>query len=185
MRFVLLAALSSALAFSQQYRVTGSIPIGGSGGWDYLTADNQNHRLYVSHAGNVEVIDLDTNKPIAKISGMSRIHGIAIADDLNRGFISDGGNNEVVLFDLKTNTVKSKVKAGTNPDGIVYDPASKRVFAFNGGSHNATAINAETGKVDATVALAASPSFLSATAKGTSTTTSKTRMKSSRSIQEI
>src|SRR5579883_266249 len=148
MRFLVLAALAPALAFSQQYRVTGSIPVGGSGGWDYLTADSNNHRLYVSHAGQVEVIDLQTDKLVGTISGMNRIHGIAIADDLNTGFISDGGSNEVVLFDLKTNSIKTKVQAGTNPDGIVYDPASQRVFAFNGRSQNATAIDARTGKVD-------------------------------------
>src|SRR5579883_1840026 len=147
MRFLVLAALAPALAFSQQYRVTGSIPVGGSGGWDYLTADSNNHRLYVSHAGQVEVIDLQTDKLVGTISGMNRIHGIAIADDLNTGFISDGGSNEVVLFDLKTNSIKTKVQAGTNPDGIVYDPASQRVFAFNGRSQNATAIDARTGNV--------------------------------------
>ncbi|HLH05519.1 MAG TPA: YncE family protein [Bryobacteraceae bacterium] len=159
MRFLVLAALAPALAFSQQYRVTGSIPVGGSGGWDYLTADSNNHRLYVSHAGQVEVIDLQTDKLVGTISGMNRIHGIAIADDLNTGFISDGGSNEVVLFDLKTNSIKTKVQAGTNPDGIVYDPASQRVFAFNGRSQNATAIDARTGKVDGTIALGGKPEF--------------------------
>ncbi|MBV8865426.1 MAG: YncE family protein [Acidobacteriaceae bacterium] len=155
----LLTVFAADLSFGQGYKKTGAIDIGGTGGWDYLTADSENHRLYVSHAGEVVVIDLKTEKPIGKISGMSRIHGIAIANDLNTGYISDGANNNMVFFDLKTLEVKKKVKAGTNPDGIVYDPASKRVFAFNGRSQNATAINGESGNVDGTIALGGKPEF--------------------------
>ena len=162
----LAVALAGQVMLAQGYKLTGSIPIGGTGGWDYLTADGENHRLYVSHAGDVEVVDLSSQKPVGKISGMNRIHGIAIANDLNTGFISDGGTNEVVLFDLKTLKVKDKVKAGTNPDGIVYDPASKRVFAFNGRSQNATAIDATTGKVAGTIALGGKPEFPVSDGKG-------------------
>ncbi len=160
------ALLTASLAFAQGYKTSGSIPIGGTGGWDYLTADGANQRLYVSHGGEVVVMDLKSEKPVGKISGMSRIHGIAIANDLNTGFISDGGTNQVVLFDLKTLAVKDKVKAGTNPDGIVYDPASKRVFAFNGRSNDATAINGETGKVEGTLALGGKPEFPVSDGKG-------------------
>ncbi len=161
-----LAALTSGLSFAQSYKKTGAINIGGTGGWDYLTADSENHRLYVSHGGEVVVIDLATEKPVGKISGMSRIHGIAIADGLNTGYISDGASNEVVFFDLKTLEIKKKVKAGTNPDGIVYDSASKRVFAFNGRSQNATAINGESGQVDGTIALGGKPEFPVSDGKG-------------------
>ncbi len=162
----MLAAVASGLSFAQSYKKAGTIAIGGTGGWDYLTADSENHRLYVSHAGEVVVIDLETEKPVGKISGMSRIHGIAIANDLNTGFISDGATNDVVFFDLKTLEIKKKVKAGTNPDGIVYDPASKRVFAFNGRSQNATAINGESGNVEGTIALGGKPEFPVSDGKG-------------------
>lgn len=163
---VLIFALTATLALAQSYKQSGSIPIGGTGGWDYAAADGEHGRLYVSHAGEVVVIDLKTEKPIGKISGMSRIHGIAIANDLHTGFISDGGSDEVIPFDLETLQKKTGIKAGTNPDGIVYDPASKRVFAFNGRSENATAINAETGKVDGTIALGGKPEFPVSDGKG-------------------
>ena len=165
-RLALFVALTSSLALAQGYKTMGSIQIGGTGGWDYLTADAENHRLYVSHAGEVEVIDLQTEKPVGKISGMKRIHGIALAPDLNTGFISDGGSNQVVLFDLQTLKVKSKVQTGTNPDGIVYDGPSKRVFAFNGRSENATAIDAATGRVAGTIALGGKPEFPVSDGKG-------------------
>ncbi len=134
--------LGSALLAATSYKVVKSIPIGGEGGWDYLTADSQNRRLYVSHGTEVDVLDLDTEAKVGKIPNTNGVHGIAIADDLNRGFVSDGRDNQVTIFDLKTLAVISTVKAGTNPDGIVYDPFSQRVFAFNGRSKDMTAIDA-------------------------------------------
>jgi YVTN family beta-propeller protein len=155
--FVLLG-ISLALN-AQQYKVTGRIPIAGDWGWDYATVDASNRQLYVSHGIQVEVLDVDSEKPLAKIEGMKHIHGIAIANDLNRGFISDGGEDDVVVFDLKSHAVLQKVKAGTNPDGILYDSASKRVFAFNGRSSDVTAIDAATGKVLGTIAVGGKPEF--------------------------
>lgn len=160
--FLLLAA--SGLA--QEYKLAGSIKIGGTGGWDYLAADSANRRLYVSHGTEVIVIDLDSEKPVGRISGMQGIHGIAIADDLGTGFISDGRANEVVVFNLKDLSVQKKVQAGTNPDGIVYDSASKRVFAFNGRSQDATAIDAATGTVAGTIKLDGKPEFPVSDGKG-------------------
>ena len=154
-----LLLLGSLAVDAQQYKISGRIPFPGEGGWDYLAVDSANRRLYVSHSTQVEVVDLDSEKPVAKITGMKRIHGIAVADDLNRGYISDGGDDTVVIFDLKSNSVLQKVPAGKNPDGILYDPYSKRVFAFNGRSDNVTAIDAASGKVIGTVALDGKPEF--------------------------
>jgi len=151
---------------AQQYKVTSRISFPGEGGWDYLIADSANRQLYVSHNTQVEVVDLDSQKPIATITGLSHIHGIAIADDLNRGFISDGGDNVVAIFDLKSHAVLQKVKVGTNPDGILYDPSSKHVFVFNGRSQDVTAIDAASGKVVGTVALGGKPEFPVSDGKG-------------------
>lgn len=157
----LFLALVTALyaAQSPSYKIVGSIPLGGTGGWDYLSADSANRRLYVSHSGQVEVVDLDSGKPVGRISGMMGIHGIAVANDLDTGFISDGRANEVVEFTLTNLEVKKKIKAGTNPDGIVYDSVSKRVFAFNGRSHDATVIDAASGTLAGTVKLDGKPEF--------------------------
>ncbi len=151
---------------AQTYVPAGSFPVGGKGGWDYLALDAPSHRLFVSHSGDVEVLDDSSGKVLGKISGMKRVHGIAFANDLHTGFISDGGSDEVVFFDLKTLAVQKKVKTGANPDGIVYDSASKCVFAFNGHSQNATAIDAATGSVKATIALGGKPEFPVSDGKG-------------------
>jgi len=166
MRIVFLSFFSTALVtfsalpvLAQSYKVTGSINIGGNGGWDYLTADSENQRLYVSHGNEVVVVDPDSEKVVGHIAGLNRIHGIAVANDLGLGFISDGGSNEVVAFQLQNLAVKQKIKAGTNPDGVVYDSVSKRVFAFNGRSGDATAIEGATGDVAGTIKLGGKPEF--------------------------
>jgi YVTN family beta-propeller protein len=159
-RALVIGCVSTTLLFGGvSYKLSKSIPIAGEGGWDYLYADSANRRLYVSHATEVVVLDLNTDTVIGNIPGTNGVHGIAVADDLNRGFISDGRDNQVTIFDLKNLNVISTVKAGTNPDGIVYDPYSKRVFAFNGRSQDMTAIDAQTGKVVGTVPLGGKPEF--------------------------
>ena len=162
----LLVSSVPGLLYGQSYKTTGSINIGGKGGWDYLAADSSNRRLYVSHGGEVVVIDLDTEKTVTTITGMGGIHGIVFANELGKGFITDGRNNQVVVFDLKTNQVKNKVKVGTNPDGAVYDPASKRVFAFNGRSQDASVVDAEKETNIGTISLGGKPEFPAADGKG-------------------
>src|SRR5690242_14138193 len=153
-----LVAGSLGLA-AQPYAISGRIPLAGDGGWDYLLADSVNRQLYVSHGTEVDVVDLPSEKLVGKIAGMKRIHGIVVANDLNRGFISDGGDNVVVVFDLKSRAILQRVPAGKNPDGVLYDPFSRRVFAFNGQSHDVTAIEAASGKVAGTIALDGKPEF--------------------------
>ena len=109
--------------------------------------DSANHRLYVSHGTQTEVIDTATDKLVGTIPGTNGVHGIAIAGDLGSGFTSDGGDNDVTVFDLKTLKVLSKVKTGQNPDSIIYEPVTHRVFTFNGRSNDSTAIDAKTGDV--------------------------------------
>src|SRR4029077_10549075 len=127
------------------YHITGEIKMGGEGGWDYLTVDSAARRLYVSHNSHVVVVDLDANKVVGDIPDTPGVHGIAIAAELNKGFISNGRGNTVTIFDLKTLKTIGTAATGENPDSIRYDAVSGRVFTFNGRSNNSTAIDAKTG----------------------------------------
>jgi len=160
-----LASLSVA-ALAQQYKITNRLSFPGESGWDYLYADSTSRQLYVTHGDRVEIIDLDSQKAITSITGLNRVHGVAIANDLNRGFISDGGANVVVIFDSKSHAELQRVRAGANPDGIVYDAPTKRVFAFNGGSQDATIIDAPTGNIAGTIAVGGKPEFPVSDGKG-------------------
>ncbi len=141
------------------FHLTRQIHVGGEGGWDYLSFDAARHRLYVSHAMRVMVVDPDSGTVVGEIPKTEGVHGIAIADDLGKGFISNGRSSSVTVFDLKTLAVRGTVSAGQNPDASLYDPFSHRVFAFNGRSHDATVIDAVTDSVIATLPLGGKPEF--------------------------
>src|SRR5579871_4540627 len=158
--------LSPALQ-GQQYAVTDRIPFPGDQTyWDYLLADSSNHHLYVTHGNEVLILDLNSLKKVASITNLKRVHGVALARDLNKGFISDGGDNAVVVFDLDSNAVKQKIKVGEAPDAVLYEPAQKRVYAFNAHSHNASVIDSATERIIATVPLSGIPEFAATDGKG-------------------
>jgi YVTN family beta-propeller protein len=155
-----------ASASTVSYQVTKKIPIPGQGGWDYLTIDEAARRLYVSHETQVEVLDVDSQAIVGRVLNTPGVHGIAIAADLGRGFVSNGLASTVKIFDLKTLQPITDVPTGKKPDAIIFDPATSRVFAFNGESNSATAIDAATGKVAGTVDLGGGPEFAAADGTG-------------------
>ena len=164
--YFLLVAFTIAAWAADSYQITKKIPIPGQGSWDYLTVDEGARRLYVSHGTQVEVLDLDSGAIVGKIENTQGVHGIAIAPDLGRGFVSDGQSSTVTIFDLKTLKMIADVPTGKKPDAIIYDPATSRVFAFNGGSNSATVIEAKDGKVAGTIGLGGGPEFAAADGNG-------------------
>jgi len=166
---ILLSSLTLLAASAQtpgSYHVTKKIPIPGQGGWDYLAVDEAARRLYVSHGTQVEVLDIDSGTIVGKIENTPGVHGIAIAPELGRGFVSNGQASTVTIFDLKTLKKISDVPTGQKPDAIIYDPATARVFAFNGGGNSATAIQAADGSVAGTVDLGGGPEYAVSDAAG-------------------
>jgi DNA-binding beta-propeller fold protein YncE len=142
----LLVIVAATLTAQGGRHLIRKIPVPGDYGWDYLTADTDGRRLYVSHDQEVVVLDLDSGSIVGKIPGKS-VHGIAIARDLGRGFISCSDPGSVVIFDLKTLAVINKVTVGADPNAILFDPKTQRVFTVDRGSKQVTAIDARTGKV--------------------------------------
>src|SRR5579872_2266754 len=171
-RFILVS-LALALAGSQPaaawagYKIISHIKVGGDGGWDYLTADADSRRLYVSHGTEVEVINLDTEQIVGKIPNTPGVNGIALAPKLNRGFISNGREGTVTVFALDTLAEVARVKVGQNPDAILYEPDTKRVLAFNGRGKDASVIDAKKSEVIGTIPLNGKPEFAVTDGKGT------------------
>jgi len=156
--------LGSHLAQSAQpsesinFTVENRYNVGGEGRWDLLTFDAKRHRLFVSRSTHVQVIDADSGKVIGDIPGTEGVHGIALADDLNVGFTSNGKSNSVTVFDLATLNIIASIKiSGLNPDVILYEPKSKHLFTFNGRSANATVIDAVSRKEIDTISLPGKP----------------------------
>ena len=144
------AMLASPLGAAGVYHLIKKISIAGDGGWDYVAADSEGRRLFVSHDTELIVLDLDSGAVVGKIKGGDDTHGAAVARELGRGFISASDPGSVTIFDLKTLAVIDKVRVGDDPNGIIYDHKTNRVFTADRGSKRVTAIDAKTGKIVAT-----------------------------------
>jgi len=149
------------------YHLIRRVVLGGQGKWDYLTMDPVGRRVFIAHGTEVLVVNADSGSVVGKIPDTPGVHGIALAQSLGRGFISNGADSTVTVFDLTSLKALDRITVtGRKPDAIVYDSVSGRVFTFNGGSANATAIEAKTGKVVGTVPLGGSPEFAVADGRG-------------------
>ncbi|HEY9534238.1 MAG TPA: YncE family protein [Mucilaginibacter sp.] len=162
------ALLLAGITYAQTYVLDKTIALTGDGGYDYLSIDKANNRLYASHGTMVNVVDLASGQQVGVIDGMKGVHGIAVDNKANRGFISDGRANAVVAFDLKTlKTIATiTLSNATGPDAIMYDPYSDRVYSFNGRSNNSSVIDPNTLKQVGTIALGGGPEFAVSDGKG-------------------
>lgn len=152
---------------ASEYKIVNKIKLPGTGGWDYLSVDEKNNRLFVSHGTAVVVADISSGQLVGTIEGTPGVHGIAIAPDLNKAFISVGRSAAVKVIDLKTLAVITDITGtGKNPDAIMYDSFTKKVFTFNGGSADATVIDAVTNQIIATIPLDGKPEFPVSDGKG-------------------
>ena len=157
----------AVVAAGADYKVVKTWKLGGEGGWDYLTADSDGHRLFIARATRVMVIDTESTKQVGEIPETAGVHGVALASEIGRGFTSNGREDTVSVFDLKSLAVEKKIKVGSGPDAILYDPFSKRVFTFNGKGHDTTAVDASKGEVVGKIELGGKPEFAATDEKGT------------------
>jgi YVTN family beta-propeller protein len=139
---------------------------GGAEYWDYITFDPASRLLYISHNTEVKVVAADTGKVTGSIGDLKRVHGIALVAQLGKGYISDGGADEAVVFEIKTLKVTGHIKTGKNPDCIIYDPASKHIFTMNGKTNDASVIDPATDTVIATIPMGGRPEYAVADGQG-------------------
>ena len=167
---VLLGVLAAASPLAVHYHLLKKAPLGAAGGgreyFDYLTVDSGTRRVYASHGTEVKVADADSAAVVGTISGLKQCHGIALVEELGKGFISDGGAAKTVIFDMATLKVSGEVKGEEDADSIIYDPASKRVFVFNGNAKSATVIDPANATVVKSIPLGGGPEFAAADGKG-------------------
>jgi len=168
--FCLFASIgnTSAAPGHPGYHLVKKVHLGGEGFWDYFAIDAPARHVFITHNTHVMVLDADTGEIVgdvvdAKIRG---VHGVAIVEDSNRGFTSNGETDSVTIFDLKTFKPLDSVSTGKGPDAIIYDPASHRIFTFNGKGQDSTAIDTATGKIAGTIALGGKPEFAAADGAG-------------------
>lgn len=153
------------------WQVLNTFHIGGDGGWDYVTIDAPNHRLFVTRTTHTQAIDTETGKVLGDIPGQIRSHGVAIVPRLGRGFITDGGGSgSIIMFDLKTYAVLGRIPTMADSDGIIYDSKLDRVLAVSGDGNALMTfkpdIDPKNGKIDPPIDLGGSPEFLASDGTG-------------------
>lgn len=151
-----MTSVSATLALAQKnepFQLIKKTVVGGEGGWDYLSVDSENRRLYVSHSTKVEVLNADTHEKVGEIANLQGVHGVIAVPKSGRGITTNGRSNTATIFDLKTLTVLGEVPTGKNPDALLYDSYSDRVFIFNHSGGSATAVDIAAGKVTGTIVL--------------------------------
>ena len=142
----------------RDYAVVERVTIGGTGGWDFIAFDHFRQRLFVPRGDRVQVWSVQSKNVVREIEGTPGVHGVALAQDLERGFTSNGRANTVTVFSLEDLRVLETLNIpGENPDAILYEPKFKRVYSFNGRSGNVTVIDAANLKVMASIALGGKP----------------------------
>jgi len=157
----------ATIAFAAvNYQLLKKVDVPGIGGWDYVSVDAAARRVYISHSSQVEVLDADTLALVGTIANTPGVHGIAVAPDAGRGYVSAGKSDAAIAFDLKTLKPLGEIKVGKKPDAIIYEPLTKRIYVMNGDSESISVLNAADGAVVSTIALGGGPEFAVSDGKG-------------------
>lgn len=111
------------------------MPSAVKGHFDHFGVDLEGHRLFATPEGYkaVLVFDLKSGKLLHTISGIGIPHAVLYREDLNRLYVTDGGEGALHMYDGKTYQSWKSVKLFVDADSIVYDPASKDLYVVNGG----------------------------------------------------
>jgi YVTN family beta-propeller protein len=119
-------------------KLVQTIPLPGlkDGDFDHFALDAAGQRLFICAEENstVVVIDLRTNKMIAKITGAKAPHSLGYnAESKKLYVVDDGGPSQVEIFDGTSFKLLGTIPMGGHADVSVYDPDSKLFYVGNGG----------------------------------------------------
>lgn len=154
-----------SLKAQHRFQIKRSFPVHSMGGWDYI-AVGPDGNLYVSNRSQVNIINKKTGDSVGVITNTVGVHGIAFVKSLRKGYVSDGGADNVTVFDIKTHRELTKIETGKDPDAIFYEPYSKRIVTCNGHSDNLSFIDPITDKVVATIDVGGKPETAVSDGKG-------------------
>jgi len=138
---------------AEPYKIINSTQTMGTGGIDYVYADNDRRRLYVPRGSEVLVFELDTLKPAGAIPN-ARARGVAVDPRSHHGFSS---SSPVVMWDSKTLETIKTIEVQGRPDGILFEPLTERIYVFSHSKPNATVIDGKDGSVVGMIDLGGAP----------------------------
>jgi glutamine cyclotransferase len=129
------------------YKVLDTTQVMGSGGIDYVYADNDARRVYVPRGNQTYVFDLDSHKLVGSITNISG-HGVAIHSPSHHGFSS---TRPVGMFDTQTLQMIKSIEVQGRPDGILLEPLTQQVYVFSHQAPSITVIDPQDGSVVGTI----------------------------------
>jgi DNA-binding beta-propeller fold protein YncE len=136
------------------YKIVKMAQTNGTGGIDYVYADNDNRRLYVPRGGQVLVFDLDTLKTVGAIPNTKGVHGVAVDPKSKRGFAS---SNPITMWDTDTLETIKTIDVQGRPDGILFEPLTERVYVLSHSAPNVTVLDGKDGSIVGTIDLGGAP----------------------------
>ncbi len=150
-------------------RLTQTIPLPNvSGRIDHLSIDLKGQRLFVAALGNntVEVLDLKAGKVIHSIAGLSEPQGTLFLPELNKLFVTNGGNGQCEIFDASSFAAIGSIELAGDADNIRYDSNSSSVVAGYG-EGGLSLIDPKNGKAISSIRLDGHPESFQLEASGT------------------
>src|SRR5262252_9900891 len=81
-----------------------------------------------SAGDNIHIINPATNKVVAEIKGVEAPHGVVVAPDNSRIYVSEQAENTVTVFDGKTLQVTKRIPLSGNPNLIDITPDGRWIY---------------------------------------------------------
>ncbi len=151
---------------SGPYKILKTAKVGGEGGFDYISSDVENRRLYLPRSGamgHLTVFNLDTLEPVGSIDGVHS-GGAVVDPKSHHGFST---TKPLTMWDANTLQVIKTIDVDGRPDGIMFDPYNARVWVLSHQPPYATVIDAKEGTVVGTVDLVGTAEQAVSDGKGT------------------
>jgi hypothetical protein len=114
-------------------RAVGQIELPGvEGRIDHFAIDLEHRRLYVAALGanEVEVVDLEAGRRVARLQGLPEVQGLAFAQASQRLFVAVGGSGQVLAFEHDKQVASAH--GLPDADNMRLSPSADRLFVGYG-----------------------------------------------------
>lgn len=111
----MVVAAAGAPASPLPLRSVADIPLSGNTTrLDYESLDTGRHLLFIAHLGDSAVIAFDTKaqRVVARIEGVSKVHGVLAVPEVGKVYASATGTNEVVAIDETSFKITARMPGG-------------------------------------------------------------------------
>ena len=162
---IYLAEHAHANEAKPNYEVVDTAHLPGATRWDLMAFDGTHNQLYITRGDSLDVVDVKTKEIVGSVA-TNGAHGVVLAEELGRGFVTNGKANTATVFDLTTLKPTATIPTGTKPDAIAYEATTKHIFIADADSADLTVVDAKTNKVVGTIKLGGAPEYIAVDGKG-------------------